>query len=119
MDGRTLTGSRQILTMSKTAGFIGNQMTDPNSLLLLEYLISGNIVLAGAALFYWAKPLSKRYNAWTTRLREKSANINKPPNPKNAQLNFKMMFILLRVYGAFLFVGAGYFLFRALSRLWQ
>jgi hypothetical protein len=96
----------------------GNKMADLNGLLLLEYLILVNIVLAGAALFYWAKPLSKRYNAWTTRLREKS-NTNKPPNPKNAQLNFKMMFILFRVYGAFLFVGAGYFLFHALSRLWQ
>lgn len=94
-------------------------MADLNSLLFLEYFVLANIVFAGAALFYWAKPLSKRYNAWTTRLREKNPNINEPPTPKNAQLNYKMMFILFRVCGAFLFVDAGYLLFHALSRLWE
>jgi hypothetical protein len=94
-------------------------MADLNSLLLLEYFILANIVFAGAALFYWAKPLSQRYNAWTTRLRERFPNINEPPSPKYAQLNFKIAFILFRVCGAFLFADAGYLLLRALSRLWR
>jgi hypothetical protein len=94
-------------------------MADLKSLLFLEYFILMNTVFAGAALFYWAKPLSQRYNAWTTRLRERFPNINKLPSPKNAQLNFKMMFILFRVCGAVLFVESGYFLLHALSRLWR
>jgi hypothetical protein len=73
-------------------------MADLSSLLLLEYFILANVTFAGAALFYWAKPLSNRYNAWTTRLRERFPNINEPPSPKNAQLNFKIMFILFRVW---------------------
>jgi len=94
-------------------------MTNLNGLLLLAYLLYANVALAGAALFYWATSLAERYNAWTTRIRQRFPNINERPSPNNAQLNVKIIAIFNRVCGAFLVVDAAYYLLHALNRLWR
>jgi len=66
-------------------------MTNLNGPLLLAYLLYANVAFAGAALFYWATPLAERYNAWTTRIRQRFPNINERPSPNNAQLNVKII----------------------------
>jgi hypothetical protein len=58
--------------------------------------------LIGLALVFWAAPLSVRYNAWTTGLRERHPNINPPPTPEWRARNTKIMTIMFRVLGAFL-----------------
>jgi hypothetical protein len=85
--------------------------------LLVEFMVLVNVGFAGAALFYWAKPMSQRYNAWTIRFREKYPQISKPPNPKAALLNYKIMVIFFRFVGAFLFGEAVYILLRAVNRI--
>ena len=42
-------------------------MTNLDSLLLLEFLVDANVVLAGAAFFYWSKPIAASINAWTVK----------------------------------------------------
>jgi hypothetical protein len=85
--------------------------------LLVEFMVFVNVGFAGAALFYWAKPMSQRYNAWTIRFRERYPQISKPPNPEAASLNYKIMIVFFRVVGAFLFVEAVYILLRAVNRI--
>ena len=55
--------------------------------------------LAGLALLLWAYPLSMRYNAWTTRLRERHPNFNPPPTPEWRARNTKIMTVLFRIIG--------------------
>jgi hypothetical protein len=56
----------------------------------------------GLALIFWATPLSVRYNAWTTGLRERYPNINPPPTPEWRARNTKIMTVMFRVAGVFL-----------------
>ena len=56
----------------------------------------------GLALIFWATPLSVRYNAWTTGLRERHPNINPPPTPEWRARNTKIMSVIFRVAGMFL-----------------
>jgi hypothetical protein len=56
----------------------------------------------GLALILWSKPLSTRYNAWTTVLRERHSNINPPPTPGWRARNTKIMTVMFRVAGVFL-----------------
>jgi hypothetical protein len=70
------------------------------------YLVIAGDAVGGACLFMWAKPLSRMYNAWTTRFRTKYPNINPPPTPKAAELNHKIMVILFRLLGVTLFLTA-------------
>ena len=58
-----------------------------------------SLVLLGAGLIVWSVPLSLRYNAWTTSLRERQ---NRPPTPEMRQLNTKIMTWLFRILGLFL-----------------
>ena len=58
--------------------------------------------LIGLALVFWAAPLSVRYNAWTTGLRERHPNINPPPTPEWRARNTKILTVMFRVLGAFL-----------------
>jgi hypothetical protein len=58
-------------------------------------------VLIGLALIIWAAPLSIRYNAWTTGLRERHPNVNPPPIPEWRARNTKIMTIIFRVAGLF------------------
>jgi hypothetical protein len=56
----------------------------------------------GLALSFWANPLSIRYNAWTTGLRERHPNVNPPPTPEWRARNTKIMTVMIRVVGVFL-----------------
>jgi hypothetical protein len=85
--------------------------------LLVDFMVLANAAFAGAALFYLAKPMSERYNAWTTRLRERYPKISKPPTPEKAMLNYKIMVIWFRVVGALVFADAVYYLFLAIRRV--
>jgi hypothetical protein len=64
-------------------------------------LLAGYAVI-GLALIFWATPLSVRYNAWTTGLRERHPNINPPPTPEWRARNTKIMTVMFRVAGVFL-----------------
>jgi hypothetical protein len=64
----------------------------------------GCLGLLGAALCYWAKPLSVFYNAWTTSFRERHPHINPPPTAEARNSNTKIMKWLFRILGAFLFL---------------
>jgi hypothetical protein len=67
-----------------------------------------NLILAtgyaavGLALVVWATPLSIRYNAWTTGLRERHPNVNPPSTPEWQTRNTKIMTVMFRVVGVFL-----------------
>jgi hypothetical protein len=80
-------------------------------------MVLANAAFVGAALFFWAKPMSERYNAWTTRFRERYPQITKPPSPEMASLNYKVMVIFFRVTGVFLFAEAVYLFVRAIKRI--
>src|SRR5882762_9502695 len=54
----------------------------------------------GVVLLYWSGELSLRYNAWTTRFRERYPHINPPPTPQSRELNTKIMTWLFRFLGA-------------------
>jgi hypothetical protein len=60
--------------------------------------------LIGIALMIWAAPLSRRYNAWTTGVRERNPNFNPPPTPEWRARNTKIMTVLFRVFGLFVFL---------------
>ncbi len=85
--------------------------------LLVEFMVLVNVGFAGAALFYWAKPISERYNAWTIRFQERHPQVSKPPSPKTASLNYKMIVIFCRATGAFLFAEAVYLFVHAIKRI--
>ena len=67
-----------------------------------------NVILAvgyaviGLALIFWAAPLSIRYSAWTTRLRERHPNVNPPPTPEWRARNTKIMTVMFRAAGVFI-----------------
>ena len=85
--------------------------------LLIEFMVLANVAFAGAALFYWAKPMSERYNAWTIRFRERHPQISRPPSPETTSLNYKIMVIFFRVTGAFLLAEAVYLFVHAIQRI--
>lgn len=53
----------------------------------------------GFVLLILAKPLSLRYNAWTTRLRERHPDFNPPPTPEWRARNTRIMTVIFRVLG--------------------
>jgi len=55
----------------------------------------------GLVLIIWAAPLSVRYNAWTTSLRERHPDFNPPPTPEWRGRNTKIMTVLFRIAGVF------------------
>jgi hypothetical protein len=66
--------------------------------------------ILGVALLIWATPLSLRYNAWTTGLRERHPNVNPPPTSEWRARNTKIMTILFRVADLFsLMMSVTYF----------
>jgi len=71
---------------------------------LLLFLFWASILLAGAALIFYAKWLSRGYNAWTTRLRTRYSRINPPPTQEMRELNTKIMTWLFRILGVFVFL---------------
>lgn len=56
----------------------------------------------GATSLLWARGLSLRYNAWTTRLRERSSYLSPPPTPEWRARNTAIMTWIFRVFGFFL-----------------
>jgi hypothetical protein len=60
----------------------------------------------GLFLVLRAAPLSMRYNGWTTQFRERHPNVNPPPTPEWRARNTKIMTVIIRVFGAFLFLLA-------------
>jgi hypothetical protein len=59
-------------------------------------------VIVALFLVIRSEPLSLRYNAWTTRLRERHPNFNPPPTPEWRARNTKIMTVMFRVFGIFL-----------------
>jgi hypothetical protein len=67
--------------------------------------LTGSIDLAlGLIQLGFAKPLSIRYNTWTTALRTRHPNFNPPPTPEWRARNTRIMTVLFRVIGAFFLV---------------
>ena len=85
--------------------------------LLVEFMVLTNVAFLAAASFYWAKPISQRYNAWTLRFQERHPEISKPHNPEKTALNYKIMVVFFRVAGAFLFAEALYLFIHAIKRI--
>jgi hypothetical protein len=71
----------------------------PGFLAMVEW---GCFALIGATLLFRAGTLSVRYNAFTTRLRERHPNINPPPTPEWRERNTLIMTWMFRVFGALL-----------------
>ena len=68
-------------------------------------LILGSVyAVIGLTLIVRAAPLSLRYNAWTTRLRERHPNLNPPPTAEWRARNTRIMTALLRIFGVVLAV---------------
>jgi hypothetical protein len=65
-------------------------------------IVTVGCALLGLLLVIRAGPLSIRYNAWTTGLRERRPNINPPPTPEWRAKNTKIMTVVFRIAGAFL-----------------
>jgi len=68
----------------------------------VNWFLGLGYALAGMLLIWRAVPLSLRYNAWTTGLRERHPNINPPPTPEWRARNTKIMTMMFRVVGVFL-----------------
>jgi hypothetical protein len=67
----------------------------------VNWFLGLGYALAGLLLIWRAMPLSLRYNAWTTGLRERHPNINPPPTPEWRARNTKIMTVMFRVVGVF------------------
>jgi hypothetical protein len=48
----------------------------------VNLILGAGYAVVGLALIFRAAPLSIRYNAWTTGLRERHPNVNPPPTPE-------------------------------------
>jgi hypothetical protein len=68
----------------------------------MNLILGAGYAFIGLALIFWATPLSIRYNAWTTGLREPHPNITPPPTPEWRARNTKIMTVMFRVAGVFL-----------------
>ena len=68
-------------------------------LLLLGWGFSAAV---GITILFLAGKLSERYNAWTTRVRERYPQVNPPPTPEWRKRNTKIMMWMFRFAGAFL-----------------
>ena len=70
----------------------------------------------GVVLAIWARPLSIRYNAWTTRLRERHPNFNPSPAPEWRARNTKIMTVMFRVAGLFFILLSTMYLLPLMSK---
>ncbi len=67
----------------------------------MNLILGAGYAVIGLALVCWAAPLSIRYNAWTTGLRERHPNFNPLPTPEWRARNTKIMTVIFRVAGVF------------------
>ena len=68
----------------------------------MNLILGAGYTVIGLVLIFLSTPLSVRYNAWTTGLRERHPNINPPPTPERRARNSKIMAVMFRVAGVFL-----------------
>jgi hypothetical protein len=68
----------------------------------LLFLGWGFSAAVGITVFYWAGELAERYNARTTRLRERYPQVNPPPTREWRKQNTNIMTWMFRFAGAFL-----------------
>ena len=68
----------------------------------MNLILGAGYAVIGLALIFWATPLSIRYNAWTTGLRERHPNIIPPPTLEWQARNTKTITVMFRVAGVFL-----------------
>jgi hypothetical protein len=71
---------------------------------LVAILVDGFVVWVGVALIVYSRLLALRYNAWTTRFRERHPNISKPPTAEMREFNTRVTTWLIRAVGAALVV---------------
>lgn len=64
-------------------------------------VLGSGYLVVGLVLAIWAKPVSIRYNGWTTALRERHPNFNPPPTPEWRARNTKIITIMFRALGVF------------------
>ncbi len=77
----------------------------------VNLILGAGYIVIGMALILCARPLSIRYNAWTTGLRERHPNCNPPPTPEWRARNTRIMTVISRVFGACLvLLSIAYFL---------
>jgi hypothetical protein len=67
----------------------------------MSLILGAVYAVIGLALIVCARPLSTRYNAWTTGLRQRHPNVNPPPTPEWRERNTKIMTVMFRIAGAF------------------
>ena len=70
----------------------------------MSWIVDIGFALLGLVLIFFAASLSVRYNAWTTRLRERHPNFNPPPTPEWRARNTKIMTVIFRIAGVFFFL---------------
>ena len=68
----------------------------------MNLILGIGYAVIGLVLVFRATPLSIRYNAWTTGLRERHPNLNPPPTPEWRARNTKIMTVMFRVVGVLL-----------------
>jgi len=67
----------------------------------MNWIVGAGYFIIGLFLIWRAAPLSIRYNAWTTGLRERHPNFNPPPTPEWRARNTKIMTVMFRLGGIF------------------
>jgi hypothetical protein len=68
----------------------------------MNLILGAGYAVAALALLCFATPLSIRYNAWTTNLRERHPNVNPRPTLEWRKRNTRIMTVTFRVAGVFL-----------------
>ena len=97
-----------LLEFMGTSGIIAGQGTRSSN---VNLILGAGCAVIGLALFFWAVPLSIRYNALTTGLRERHPGINPPPTPEWRARNTKIMTVMFRFVGVFLVLLSIIYLF--------
>ena len=98
MTGAKVSSIEKLLRASSSDGTQDARSNGVNVILGIGYAV------IGLGLGFWAAPLSLRYNAWPTRLRERRPNFNPPPTPEWRARNTKIMAIMFRTLGVILVV---------------
>jgi hypothetical protein len=80
------------------------------------WLVPAALATAGFVLLIGGRALSLRYNAFTTRFREKNPHINPPPTPEMREKNTAIMTRVFRVCGAMWLVFGSFLLLGSLVK---
>jgi hypothetical protein len=94
-------------------------MNKLDQLRLIEFMMDVNCVLAGIALFYWAKPIAVRSRAYLVGFFRRFPKLKVVPGYRNTEAQDRTVFIFYRLCGAFLFFDASYYLLAAIGRFWR